>query len=156
MYHHNGLPKYLMVPHTVLAFACFVPLIYVAVTIAGWLSERRSEPENEPPEVEARDDEASSRVVAVVAGAAVVLVSAGFVYDNLAGFFAFPEAGALIMFSGISADLGNHYLLPRTPLIDSYDYVSVTRFESTDNQNAAAEEFGFLSDGSTASRARTR
>jgi hypothetical protein len=142
MYHHNELPKYLTVPHTVLAFACFVPLIYVAVTIAGWLLERRGEPEKGPSSIDAGNDEVSSLAVAAVAGAAVFLISAGFVYDNLAGFFALPEAGALIMFSGISADLGNHYLLPRNPLVDSYDYVSVTRFESPDTRNAAAEEFG--------------
>jgi hypothetical protein len=149
MYLHTNLPAPLMAAYSGLAFASFVLLIYVAVTLAAWLFERRSKAATETSGVDEPRAESSStvasfpsrRAASVVAGAAVLLVSVALIYDHMAGFFALPAAGPMIMFSGISADLSNHFLLPRIRLSEAYDYVSVVRFESSDSKSPAAAEF---------------
>jgi hypothetical protein len=142
MYAYGNLPASLMEVYSVVAFASFVLLVYVAVAMAAWFSERGTEfpsaDERRAGSVQAVAGSSSRRRVA---RAAVFLVSIALVYDHLAGYFALPAAGPMIMFSGISADLGNHFLLPRTALSESYDYVSVVRFESTDRKSEAAQEF---------------
>jgi hypothetical protein len=149
MYAHSNLPGPLMAIYASLAFVCFVGMIYVAVTMVAWLLERSVKVHAESSSAKDRRAE-SSRVVAgspprravgMVAAAAVFLVSAALAYDHLAGFFALPAAGPLIMFSGISADLSNHLFLRRTALSTSFDYVSVVRFESSDSNSPAAREF---------------
>jgi hypothetical protein len=142
MYANGSLPTSLMEIYSVVAFTSFVLLVYVAVTMAEWLLVRGPAfPNAEERRARSLQSAAGSSSRRWVARAAVFLVSIALVYDHLAGYFALPAAGPMIMFSGISADLSNHFLLPRTALSQSYDYVSVVRFESTDRKNEAAQEF---------------
>ncbi len=149
MYAHQYDPQ-IMAVYSSVGFVNFVFLIYVAITLAQWLWQGGLSPVEE---VEAEVVGGGSQVdnlrprstwTVAVSAAVVLLVNAGFVYDNLAGFFALPSAGAMIMFSGISPDLSNHFVLPRTSIGGWFDYVSVTRFSSSDRNSPPAREFGSL------------
>jgi hypothetical protein len=72
--------------------------------------------------------------------ATVLLVNALFVLNNLAPYFALHHAGAMTMYSGLSASANNHWFMPSFPLADGATYVTVARFDRRNGETRAAKE----------------
>jgi len=129
-----GLDPLIPTLNTALTVIALVLAVHLTLTLGGWLLERlrgSAPPAGEwagdadPPRAGRRATPGSA-----VAAALAALVCAGFVYLNLAGFFGYPSAGAMTMYSGLKADRRNHFLAPPTRGPNPYSYLRVARFEA--------------------------
>ncbi len=77
-----------------------------------------------------------------VALAAVLLVNGAFVVNNLAPYLGWNYAGAMTMYSGLTAIGDNHLLMPKVPLGDADSYVRIVRFVARDVETPSARDFG--------------
>jgi hypothetical protein len=76
--------------------------------------------------------------------ALIVVVSAGYAYNNLAPFLGLNYAGALNMFSGMDANSANHLLLPRLAVSHDYDFAQIAQLEPRPAEGLAAQELRLL------------
>lgn len=77
--------------------------------------------------------------------ALALLVAGAFVYNNVAGLIGLPSAGAMIMYSGIRPDGGNHFLLGNVRTGAPFSYVSLRRFEVQGPSTPETREFAAFS-----------
>ena len=146
-----GLDPLVMIVNTVLTSATLVALVHVTLVLGAWLLERRLRPTPEAGEAAGREPPYTRSAAwlgrrrpsrrSAPAAAAVLLVGAAFVYNNLGLFFGLPSAGAMIMYSGIANDRSNHLVMPRILVGDSYAYASIVRFEPRAIETREVREF---------------
>jgi hypothetical protein len=143
-----GAPERLaFVANVALTAATVIGMVHVCLTLGLWLLERFSRRVPEPAAPPGDWPPLGSAVARgagvgpALAAGVVLLVSAAFVYANMAPFLGLPSAGAMFMYSGINAERSNHFFMPRLHVGDSYSYATIVAFEADGTPTPAVKEF---------------
>lgn len=73
--------------------------------------------------------------------AVLAFVNGAFVVNNLSPYFGLTYAGAITMFSGISATADNHFFMPKLPIAESDTYVAISRLDTGSLDTLPARQF---------------